>query len=222
MINPDILSYDLDGTLVDSIPDITLSMNMTLKEKSLPPISQEQMKTFVGNGIPAMVERALKVSLAEIHAPNTFETLYQEILDRYKQIYQEHCTDETRLYTGAKEIVTHFSYKIQVLITNKAESMTRKILNYFGLENAFSVIVGGDTLPEKKPNPAVIAYIYKKTALQRTLCHIGDSPIDIETALASNCTAIAVSWGYSSRQALINAHPHYIIDHFNELKEIIA
>ncbi len=222
MIKMDIISYDLDGTLVDSIPDITLSMNMTLKERDLPAVTPVQMKAFVGNGIPVMVERALVASLQTKHSPDSFRQLYDDILKRYKILYHEHCTEETRMYTGVREILDHFSSKTQVLITNKAESMTRKILEYYSIESFFSVIVGGDTLPEKKPHPGVIRHIREKTGITGPLCHVGDSPVDVKTAQETENTAIAVTWGYSDRQALLAAGPDFAIDHLNELKEIIA
>ncbi|MDK2976275.1 MAG: phosphoglycolate phosphatase [Candidatus Marinimicrobia bacterium] len=222
MIEPLIISYDLDGTLVDSIPDITLSMNKTLDEAGLPHVTAGQMKAFVGNGIPPMVERALKAVLAQVKTEKEFKTLYTTILDRYKIYYEAHCTDETRLYTGVREILDHFSGKTQVLITNKAESMTRKILKYFGLEDYFAIIVGGDTLAEKKPHPDVIHHIWDKTGQEGLICHVGDSPIDIKMAKDTGQIAVAATWGYSSRQELTGAGPDYLVDHLNELKEIIA
>jgi len=222
VIEPLIISYDLDGTLVDSIPDITLSMNKTLDEAGLPHVTAGQMKTFVGNGIPPMVERALKTSLAYMKAEKDFEKLYGHTLSRYKTLYQAHCTVETRLYTGAREILDHFSGKIQVLITNKAESMTRKILQYFGLEDYFAVVVGGDTLAVKKPHPDVIRYVREKTGPDGLLCHVGDSPVDIKTAKTTGNIAVAATWGYSERRKLMDAGPHYFLDHLNELKELIA
>ncbi|MGC9513354.1 MAG: HAD family hydrolase [Fidelibacterota bacterium] len=222
VIEPLIISYDLDGTLVDSIPDITLSMNKTLDEAGLPHVTGGQMKAFVGNGIPPMVERALKTVLAQAKAEKDFKTLYETILERYKIHYEAHCTVETRLYTGVREILDHFSGKTQVLITNKAESITRKILNYFGLEDYFAVVVGGDTLAEKKPHPDVIHHVWDRTGQEGLLCHVGDSPVDVKTAKVTGNIAVAATWGYSSRRELIDAGPDYLVDHLNELKEIIA
>jgi phosphoglycolate phosphatase len=221
VIKTDIISYDLDGTLVDSIPDITLSMNRTLDEYKLPHVTPSQMKRFVGDGIPCMVERALKASLDVNNAPNSFQELYDDILNRYKTLYQEHCTEETRLYSGVREILDHFAYKTQVLITNKAESITRKILKYYGIESYFTVIVGGDTLPDKKPHPGVIRHIREKTGNYGLLCHVGDSPVDVKTAKKTGNIALAVTWGYTERHELLAAGPDYCIDHLNELKEII-
>lgn len=222
MIETLIISYDLDGTLVDSIPDITLSMNKTLDEAGLPHMTAGQMKVFVGNGIPTMVERALKAALAQAQAEKDFETLYTTILERYKIHYEAHCTVETRLYTGVREILDHFSDKTQVLITNKAENITRKILKYFGLEDYFSVVVGGDTLTEKKPHPDVIRHVWDKIGREGLLCHVGDSPVDVKTAKNTGNIAVAATWGYSSRRELMDAGPDFLVDHLNELKEIIA
>lgn len=218
----DIISYDFDGTLVDSIPDITAAMNHTLREYNLPPVTAVQMKSFVGDGIPLMVERALTAALNVHKNQNLFNGYYDSVLKRYKLLYSEHCTEKSRLYPGVPEVLRHFSHKIQILITNKAESMTRKMLRHFELEEYFDLIIGGDTLPERKPHPSIMEYVRSKYGMNLTLCHVGDSTVDIKTAKEAKALSVAVSYGYSSDDALKNARPDYVINHFQELINVIV
>jgi len=218
----DIISYDFDGTLVDSIPDITTAINLTFQKNKLPPVTDEQMKSFVGDGIPLMVERALKASLNENRIIDLFDQFYDPVLRQYKILYSEHCTEKSRLYPGVKDILKHYSHKTQLLITNKAESITRKMLIHYGLDEYFDLIIGGDTLPERKPHPSVMEYARSKYGTGLTLCHVGDSPVDVKTAKQADAMSVAVLYGYSSAEALMNAKPDFLIHQIDELKNIIA
>jgi len=218
----DIISYDFDGTLVDSIPDITTAINITFQENKLPAVKAEQMETFVGDGIPLMVERALRASLDEDKSPLLFDRYYNPILKRYKILYSEHCTEKTGLYPGVKDILEHYSHKTQILITNKAETITHKMLTYFELDKYFDLIIGGDTLPERKPHPSVMEYVRSKYGPERLLCHVGDSPVDVKAAKQAEALSVAVLYGYSSPVILKNAKPDFLIHQIDELKNIIA
>ncbi len=218
----DIISYDFDGTLIDSIPDITVAMNKTLGEYRFPSVTEENMTTFVGDGIPLMVERALKAALDSNNSKDLFNQYYQQVLNRYKILYGEHCTDKSRLYPGVPEILFHFSRKIQILITNKAESITRKMLEHYKLDGFFDLMIGGDSLPQRKPHPSIMEYVREKYGKELSVCHVGDSHVDVKTAQNAGALSIAALWGYSPEDVLRKSNPDYLIKQIHELKNIIA
>ncbi|HEX6861671.1 MAG TPA: HAD-IA family hydrolase [Thermoanaerobaculia bacterium] len=181
--------FDLDGTLVDSRRDITAALNRLRSELGLPPLSLDQVVTMVGEGAKVLVRRAL----ADWH-----EEPAKEILDRYLSYYEEVCLDTTVLYPGVEEMLAELSgrYRMAVL-SNKGERLSVEILE--GLDQAwrFSHILGGDSLPTRKPNPAGLnALADRFNEPVERLMLVGDSRIDCETARNAGCAFALVEWGF--------------------------
>ncbi|WP_417685813.1 HAD-IA family hydrolase [Roseibium sp.] len=192
---PDALLFDLDGTLIDSVPDIATSINKLLVAESLDPLSRDEVRGMIGNGVAKLVERAFRareISLAGDH--------HDVMTARMLEIYQDHLTDQTQLMKGARDVLHSFhqaGVKLAV-VTNKPEAPTRQILDHFGLSDLVASVVGGDTGPARKPEPDMLFHALK--AMDRDAARavmIGDSPADIGAAKAAGIASVAVEGGYT-------------------------
>ena len=136
------LLFDLDGTLVDSIPDLTISLNLLRAELDLPPLAEKQVAGIVGDGVSVLVKRALG---EELYHPDH--------LARFMQLYDEHLLDHTRCYPGIEKLLNRYPAEQMAIVTNKPYQLTIKLLEGLGLIRYFKIIVGGDSYSEKKPHP---------------------------------------------------------------------
>ena len=188
-LRPAALVFDLDGTLVDSRRDITTGLNRLRSELGLPPLALEQVVTMVGEGAKVLVRRAL----ADWPGEPT-----KEILDRYLSYYAEVCLDTTVPYPGIEEMLAELSgrYPMAVL-SNKGERLSVEILEGLDLAWRFKEILGGDSLPTRKPNPAGLNALADRLDLPvERLMLVGDSRIDGETARNAGCAFALVEWGF--------------------------
>ena len=188
-LRPAALVFDLDGTLIDSRQDITTALNRLRSELRLPPLALDQVVTMVGEGAKVLVRRAL----ADWHEEPT-----KEILDRYLSYYQEVCLDTTVPYPGIEEMLAELApvYRMAVL-SNKGERLSIEILEGLDLAWRFKVILGGDSLPTRKPSPAGLnALADRFNEPVEKLMLIGDSRIDCETSRNAGCAFALVGWGF--------------------------
>ncbi|MDP9122349.1 MAG: HAD hydrolase-like protein, partial [Acidobacteriota bacterium] len=189
MMRPSALVFDLDGTLIDSGRDITTAVNLTRADFGLPPLGSEQVGRMVGEGGRMLVRRALG---AEVPA---------ESLERALPLYLEHyravCLDTTAAYPGIETMLAELasSFPIAVL-SNKAEAVSRHILARLGLMGDIREVVGGDTLPTRKPNPGGLFLLADRFDLQAAdLLLVGDLSVDADTARAAGCGFALAEWG---------------------------
>ena len=183
--------FDLDGTLVDSRADLADSVNHVLTTFGLSPLDPRTIYRYVGDGARALAERALG-------------TAHRHLLDRGVEVflahYREHLLDSTALYPGIGNLLAELSLagvSVSVL-TNKPEDLSRKILDGLGVLGSFVDVIGGDTLPVRKPDPEGVFRLLRQTATPaiRGLI-VGDSPVDSATARASGVPFCGVSWGFN-------------------------
>ncbi|MFQ5673016.1 MAG: HAD family hydrolase [Nitrospinales bacterium] len=201
--------YDFDGTLVNTKDDIAYSLNLVFRELGLPPLKHETVFLYIGDGVGALVSRALEGTGCD-NVP--------EAVRLFKKFYEQHLTKDTRLYPHCRETVGFFVRKKHAILSNKPERFIKKILAEFDFLHPFAGIVGGDTLDGRKPDPLGLHYLMAlhETTADKVLM-VGDIAVDIETGKRACVTTCGVTYGLGGRSEVEEAD--YVIDDLSELKK---
>ena len=208
----DLIIYDLDGTLVDSLDDIADSVNRTLARFGLPQLPPNEVRRYVGSGARHLI-RALIPSTA------SFDEIFKFFLDDYDR----HLLDKTTLYPGVAATLEHFSDKRQAVISNKPTGLSVKILQGLKVDHFFSAIRGGDSGFPLKPDPAAILQLLEKFKIKadRALI-VGDSPVDIEAGKKAGIKTCAVTYGLRDKAELIAAQPDLLLNRIDQLTDTLG
>jgi len=212
-----VLLFDLDGTLVDSAPDLALALNKTLRDLQLCEYDEPTIRRWVGNGAKVLIERALECT-SNSNESNT--ALVNDALAIFIRHYQNSLCINSALYSDVKEglLTLKASGFRLAIITNKAEAFIRPILVGLGIGGLFEILIGGDTLAEKKPNPAPLNYALQQLKVSAEQClMIGDSKNDILAAKAANITSVGLTYGYNYGEDIADYQPDFCFDSFSEL-----
>ena len=205
----------LDGTLVDSKQDIADSLNWTLARLGYPAIPMKTIESFVGNGIMPLIKKTVDAS--------GHPEREAEALELFRQRYWERLLDTTRPFDGVRDVLDALLGKRKMaVVSNKLESYSRKIVTGLDMDKYFGGLVyGGDTLPDKKPNPAALLQIAEKLGGSvEEMAMVGDSAVDIMTGKNAGALTIAVTYGYREVEELQNAGADIMIGRFGQLLEI--
>jgi phosphoglycolate phosphatase len=192
---PKAILFDLDGTLIDSAPDIASAVNELLDGRGLPPLTLAQVKSMIGNGIEKLVERAFAASGRPLS-----KTALDEANREMAPIYRRHLTRWTRPMPGAVEALArlHVAGIRLGVATNKPQAATREILLHFGLLERLGAIVGGDAVTRKKPAPeALLLALERLETAPSDALMVGDSITDVEAARAAGVPVALIRGGYS-------------------------
>jgi len=213
-----VLLFDLDGTLVDSAPDLALAVNKTLLDLGKAEFDQHTIHHWVGNGAKVLIERALSGS-AEIDS-QLDPALSQDALAIFLAHYQQCLCVESRLYDDVKEgllSLKNAGFRLAI-ITNKPAVFIEPILTGLGINNVFELLIGGDSLPERKPHPAPLHYALEQLNVSAQQCvMIGDSKNDILAAKAANIDSVGLTYGYNYGEDINQYQPQWCFDTFAEL-----
>lgn len=216
------LFFDFDGTLVDSVPDLALAINNTLTSLGREPFAEHEIRQWVGNGPEQLVARALSGSV-EID-PALEASLLESSMATYFGFYERDICVNTRLYPEVENTLKQLKQKFpMVIITNKTERFVAPILKGLGLDGIFDVILGGDSLPQRKPNPAPLLHAADtlgKTVQQCVM--IGDSKNDILAAKAAQMSSVGVSYGYNYGEPIAVYEPDAVVDDFSTLVPLLG
>ncbi|WP_135080506.1 phosphoglycolate phosphatase [Terasakiella sp. SH-1] len=217
-MKPKAIIFDLDGTLIDSAPDLRTACNKLLTQYGRRLISIDETMTFVGNGAPKLIERAFRATGTEATSED-IPKLTQEFL----QFYDGHEADETCLYEGGEETLASLQnkgYRL-ALCTNKPKQPTLNLLGDLKIADHFELVVGGDELERKKPDPQMIHFVLNEMGLEAgDAIMIGDSSNDIEAAKNANMRNIAVSYGYR-KVPVEDLGADHVVDHISDIVAII-
>lgn len=206
--------FDLDGTLVDSVPDLAAAVNVMLAGEGIAPLDLATVAGFVGNGLPKLVERTMGhcgLDMAQ-HARLTDVTL---------AAYQAEPAQRTQVYPGVEEALARLKaagHRLG-LCTNKPRDPALSVMDHFGLTQYFDVVIGGDSLAVKKPDPEPLLYTLVALGDGPAL-FVGDSEVDAETALRAGVDFILFTEGY--RKGPVDSLPHRLaFSHYRELRGLV-
>lgn len=223
LTNKKVIIFDLDGTLIDSSPDLALAINHMLSSIKKETFSLDEIHHWVGNGAQTLVKRALSGS-AQI-ASNIDEKEFEDALDIFLKFYAKNLAVQTITYphvlSTLAKLKTH-GYKL-VIVTNKPFDFVAPILKALKLEEYFEFHLGGDSLKEKKPNPAPLLYVCEKLNVTVDECvMIGDSKNDILAAQACGMKSIGLTYGYNYGEHISTHNPDVYTSDFSEIAKILC
>lgn len=218
---PEMVLIDVDGTLVDSVPDLAFCVDEMMKQLGMPVHGEAKVRHWVGNGVERLVRRALIGKLDG--EPD--EALFAKAYPIYLELYAENTSARSLLYPGVKEGLAYLKaagYKLGC-VTNKAAQFTIPLLKDLGVYDEFAIVVSGDTLPQKKPDPAPLLHVAKHFGVSpaKSLM-IGDSVSDVKAARAAQFQIICMSYGYNHGMNIRDAHPDAVIDSMAELEGLLG
>lgn len=208
--------FDLDGTLIDSVPDLADGVDRTLAHFGKPPAGADLVRTWVGNGSVKLVERAL--AWADLPL-DTLNHAHEIFLEAYAE-----CQGKTVEYEGVTEGLKRLikNEYFPAICTNKPERFLPDILKNMGWENIFIMTVGGDTLPFKKPDPTPLIYICETFGFHMSeAIMVGDSKNDILAGKRAKMTTLALTYGYNYGQPIADSEPDAVFDDFGSLVDYI-
>ena len=187
----DLVIFDLDGTLIDSSRDLANAVNATRAHLGLAPIENETVYSYVGNGAPVLIRKAL--------GPEYADEEVQSALEYFLAYYREHMLDNTVLYPGVREVLDQFRHAglTMAVLTNKPVRFSQGIVDGLGLGAHFRRVYGGNSFEQKKPHPVGIETLMNEAgAAREKTVMVGDSSVDVQTARNARVTACGVTWGF--------------------------
>jgi len=223
MKNPDLICYDFDGTLCNTLPDIVNSMNAVLEQNGFTAISEAKVRSFIGSGISKLVERSVYCALESDGGGPVDPVILKKVGTEMSEHYALHLMDNSHLYKDAADILDYFSPYPQIIVSNKPQKMIEAMLEHYGIRPYFDLVVGGDTIDVCKPDPAVWDFVKSRTGISGNVrgLMVGDSVPDMVFAKVAGLTAVAVTYGYNDVPVLKDAGADLLIDNLMALKDII-
>lgn len=218
-----LLIFDFDGTLIDSVPDLAVAVNLMLERLGRETFSEETIRFWVGNGAQTLVLRALSGSVT-IDADISQE-LFENALSIFLEFYRSHACIKTSTYEGVDETLALLKSRgyILTIVTNKPSAFIKPILQKLQLENYFSLALGADSLSEKKPHPMPLLHLCQTYGVPiENAVMIGDSKNDILAAQAANIDSIAVTYGYNYGEDISSYNPTLCINKFRDILDSLS
>lgn len=211
---------DLDGTLIDTAPDLAACANRMLQDLGRQPFPVEKVQTWIGNGVPRLVKRALTDDMSA--EPES--ALFERALASFQKHYGEHVADLSRPYPGVVEGLERLQAAGFSLacITNKAEAFTVPLLKQLDLAKYFKLVLSGDSLPKQKPDPLPLLHACRHFGI--TPDHgvlVGDSSNDVRAARAAAMPIICVPYGYNHGHDIRASEPDAVVDSLAEVPQLV-
>jgi phosphoglycolate phosphatase len=217
---PEMVLIDVDGTLVDSVPDLAYCVDAMMRELGMPERGEAQVRQWVGNGVERLVKRALLNQLDG--EPD--EALYARALPVFEALYRENTSKRSCLYDGVGEALDFLkSTGVRIgCVTNKASQFTLPLLKDLGVHDFFEVIICGDMLERKKPDPMPLLHAAEQLETRPSASlMIGDSMSDVMAARAAGFQIVCMSYGYNHGEDIRDYNPDAVIDSMAEIKDMV-
>ena len=210
----DLIIFDLDGTLINSLKDIAVSLNYALEVLGLGRLSEEKVMGYIGSGIKKLIEDVLG-SESDSRVP--------AMINLFREHHNKHLLDNTVLYPGVREILEFFSRKKKAVISNKNKEFSVAVLRGLGAEHYFDVLLGPEDTRERKPSPEPILNVLTRLNIAplKTVM-VGDNPIDVEAGKAANVLTCGVTYGFCKKEDVQRTNPDFLIGDIIELKKLIV
>ena len=211
-----LVAFDLDGTLIDSVPDLAAAVDAMLVELGMVAVGEAKVRDWVGNGSRKLVERALENVLERMPEAALLEAAHDAFLRHY---HAAPC-ERTRVYPGVREALDALESRsiILTLITNKPAAFIDPILEALELRHYFRATLGGDSLPEKKPHPAPLLHLAARYDIDPSRClMVGDSRHDVEAGKRAGFRTLAVPYGYNHGEPVVSSEPDGVVESLREL-----
>jgi phosphoglycolate phosphatase len=220
MKRPEMILIDVDGTLVDSVPDLAYCVDQMMQALGRPAWGETRVRDWVGNGVERLVRRALLGQLEGEPDEADFERAYPIFLE----LYAENTSKRSCLYPGIREGLDYLRGAGYALgcVTNKAARFTEPLLRDLGVRDCFGLVVSGDTLPRKKPDPLPLLHAARHFGVQPAdALMVGDSVSDVKAARAAGFTIYCMSYGYNHGMDIRQAHPDAVMDSLTEIRGLL-
>ena len=218
--NVSAIFFDLDGTLVDSVPDLTAAVNVMLRQLGLPAREAAQVHSWVGNGMDNLLHRALTNDMAGQAEPE----LFARAKPLYKAAYADHISVYSELYPGVREGLAELRDAgfPMACVTNKLVEFALPLLKQLGIDHFFATVVGGECIPRPKPAPDALLLCAERleVPVDRGLM-VGDSLNDVGAARNAGCSVVCVPYGYNHGRDIREARPDVVIDSIAELPPLL-
>ena len=215
---PRLVMFDLDGTLMDSVPDLAAAVDKMLMLLGREPAGIERVRDWVGNGSRVLVRRALA---GQLNHDGVADELADEALALFMQAYSGG-HELTTVYPGVRECLDWLREREVrlAIITNKPAQFIEPLLEEKGLAGYFQWLVGGDTLPQQKPDPAALFWVMDKAGVvPGESLFVGDSRNDVRAAKAATVRCVALTYGYNHGEPIADEQPALVLD---DLRELVA
>lgn len=215
--NRNLILFDLDGTLVDSAADLYRAMNLSLEKLALPLVTEVQIRAWVGKGAAKLCEMVLEHLFGQVNAQQQ-----EQLLNTFVEVYAQELCVNTQVYEGVLSFLDYCQTHdiTMACVTNKPEHLAQGILDILQLSPYFNMVIGGDSLAERKPHPLPLLHCVQQqnTTVPQTLM-IGDSSNDVEAARRAGIDCIVVSYGYNHGESIYDCQPQQVVDNLEELIE---
>ncbi len=222
--NKSLILFDLDGTLIDSAPDLARAVNHMLETFGLEPYDLETIHHWVGNGAQMLVKRALH-GKRDVENESIDQGLFDKALASFMAYYRANLCIDTYPYRGVPQTLDSLQKKGYTLaiVTNKPYTFVSPILQKLDLQKYFSYHIGGDSLPLKKPDPSPLLHIceHLQTPITQSIM-IGDSKNDILAAKAARMESVGVTYGYNYGEDIHRISPDTVVDNFVSLDDLFG
>ena len=219
-MRPRMILIDLDGTLVDSVPDLAFCVDAMMARLGRPPHGEAAVRNWVGNGVERLVRRALIGQLSGEPEAADFDRAYPIFL----VLYRDNTSQRSRLYPGIREGLDWLKgnrYRLGC-VTNKAAQFTEPLLRDLGVRDDFEIVISGDTLPRNKPDPLPLLHAAAHFGVEPAeALMIGDSVSDVKAARAAGFRIYCMSYGYNHGQDIRDFHPDAVMDSLVEVQGLL-